>query len=174
MPKKYPIRDNNHTLEESSKRFFHSHLPVNWTAHKPEADYGIDVIVDIFEGQFATGLELLVQLKASEKSNERDVEIIDDLKVSTYNFLFDKLQVVLLVKYVRAENQAYWILLKDVPEPNQDNKTLTVSIPRTNVFNDEAWEFIKNHVRVVTDTKLAAMRAQRLQSEIPNDSAMEA
>lgn len=173
MQKKYPIQHNNHTLEESSNRFFENHLPENWFSHPPEKDYGIDLIVDIFEGRLATGLELLVQLKASEKSNQRDVETIT-LNVSTYNFLSDKLQVVLLVKYVREENQAYWILLKDVPEPNQDNDSFTVTIPKTNIFNNEAWESIENHVRVVTDTKLAAMRARRLQEKTTDNQVIEA
>lgn len=37
---------------------------------KDRADYGVNVRVDIFENDEATGLELLVQLKASNSASE--------------------------------------------------------------------------------------------------------
>lgn len=72
--------------------------------------------MDIFEEKHATGLELLVQLKASAKSSGRDTEAVE-LKISTYNLLWDKLQVAMLVKYVEAENEAYWLLFGEIPTP---------------------------------------------------------
>jgi hypothetical protein len=62
----------------------------------------------------ASGLELLVQLKASSRPAEGDNETIT-LRTATYNYLWDKLQVVMLVKYVEAVNEAYWLLLSEVP-----------------------------------------------------------
>ena len=116
------------------------------------------MIVDLFEGTDATGLELLVQLKSSENSNEAENEI-QTLRVATYNYLWRKLQVVLIVKYVVPDNEAYWILLKDVPSPNQDNETITVQIPKENRLSDIDWEAIKGYVQEVTDRKLAAQNA---------------
>ena len=131
MKKKYPIRPKTHTLEELSIRYFISCMPQYWTAFKPPNDYGIDLYVDIFEGTSATGLELLIQLKASQIGSHIETEKVS-LKVSTYNFLKDKLQVVMLVKYIAIENEAYWLLLKDFPEPNQAQATFTVHIPKIN------------------------------------------
>jgi hypothetical protein len=36
------------------------------------------------------------------------------------------------VKFIETENEAYWILLKGVPEPNQDNETFTIRIATEN------------------------------------------
>ncbi|WP_345844245.1 DUF4365 domain-containing protein [Shewanella algae] len=89
----FPQRTNTHRLEEMSKRFFSSSLPIEWTSESPEYDYGVDLKVDIFDGNDATSKELLVQLKASQSSHGREYEVID-LSVSAYNHLWEKLQVV--------------------------------------------------------------------------------
>src|SRR5688572_16305175 len=124
MANRYPQRPAADQIEEVSERFFKKCLPKNWRCEKPGGDYGVDLKVDIFEGDEAKGLELLVQLKASARPTEGDSETIT-LSTPTYNYLWDKLQVVMLVKYVEAINEAYWLLLSDVAEPNQDNKTFT-------------------------------------------------
>jgi hypothetical protein len=111
---RFPTRPHNHVIATQSERFFASALPPNWTTDKPANDYGIDLRVNIFDGQVATPLEFLVQLKSSVESSTRDTETIS-LRVATYNYLWDMLQVVLLVKYCEDVNEAYWLLLKDVP-----------------------------------------------------------
>jgi hypothetical protein len=83
-----PLRLQSHQLEELSRRCFDRCLPKNWVgsdAAKPGADYGADVRVDLFDGNKATGQELLVQLKASQKPSGGDSESIQ-LKTSTFNY----------------------------------------------------------------------------------------
>lgn len=159
---KKPIRHNNHIQEGVSRHFFEGTLPIGWTAYKPENDYGVDLIVDIFEGNMATGLNLFVQLKSSGIATVGVNEKIR-LKTTTYNLLDDMLEIVLLVKYVVEENQAYWILLTEVPTPNQEQESFTIHIPKTNIFSAESWTLIKNHIQAVTDIKLAAGRARKQQ-----------
>ncbi len=161
MNRRYPTRPRSHNLEELSERYFNSNLPENWTAEKPESDYGVDLRVDIFEGEYATGLELLIQLKASDTSADGENESIR-LRTATYNHLWDKLQVVMLVKYIADENEAYWLLLSQVPAPNQNQDTFTVSMPKQNKLSNIDWEYIKQYVREVTDEKLAVRRRNRL------------
>lgn len=153
----YPKRSETHQLEELSERFFVNSLPRNWCSEKPKADYGTDIKVDIFEGDNATGLELLVQLKSSHEASASEFETIH-LRTATYNYLWDKLQVVMLVKYVEVENEAYWLLLRDVPKPNQDQETFTVRIPKINRLSSIEWQCIQNYVRDVTNGKLASRR----------------
>lgn len=158
----YPRRPDAHRLEEASRRYFAQCLPGNWTAEKPEYDYGIDLRVDIFEADAATGLELLVQLKASDMAANGDTESIE-LRAATYNLLRDKVQVSMLVKYVREENEAYWLLLKDAREPREGRDTVTIRIPKENRLSTIDWNQVQEHVRNVTDVKLAAMRRYALE-----------
>ena len=161
MDLKYPKRPRQHNLEELSKRYFISKLPNNWTTEQPDSDYGVDLRVDIFEGEYATGLELLIQLKASDTSVDEKNEKIK-LKTTTYNYLWDKLQVVMLVKYIAEEDEAYWLFLNQVPKPDQDQETFTVNIPKTNKLSNIDWESIKQYIRSVTNEKLAARRRERI------------
>lgn len=133
MNHQYPQRVDNHQLEELSERHFRNLLPRNWTCEKPANDYGVDLRVDLYDELAATGLELLVQLKASAEGSDQDTETIR-LRTATYNHLWDKLQVVMPVKYIEAEDKAYWLLLSEVPEPNRDQDTFTVHIPKVNVL----------------------------------------
>jgi hypothetical protein len=162
MPIQFPIRSESHQQEEVSERFFRDCLPRNWTVEKPANDYGVDLRVDLFEGNQATGLELLVQLKASEASTEGESETVR-LKVATYNLLWNKLQAAMLVKFIESEKEAYWVLFKDIPSPSQDQETFTVHIPKANHLSAISWPDIQEYVRSVTDQKLAAMRTQQIE-----------
>ena len=153
MNRSYPRRLDTHNLESLSERFFESSLPRNWKSQKISNDYGIDLKVDIFENNQATGLEFLVQLKASARTSKDEVERIR-LKLSTYNHLVNKLQVVLIVKYIEYTNEAYWVLLRDIPQPEQSQKSFTVHISKTNTLSTISWSDFENHVRQVTRDKL--------------------
>jgi hypothetical protein len=162
MSRRFPQRVNNHQLEELSERYFRNNLPRSWTCEKPGQDYGVDLKVELYEGASATAHELLVQLKASTESSKQEMETIT-LRTATYNHLWDKLQVVMLVKYIESEDKAYWLLLSDVPEPNQKQDTFTVHIPKANVLDEINWKQIQEYIRTVTDEKLAARRRNRFE-----------
>ena len=158
-----PIRAETHQLEELSERFFRASMPRNWVCERPSHDYGVDLRVDLFADNNATGLELLVQLKSAAKPTGGDTEVIR-VRTATYNYLRDKLQTVMLVKFVESEDEAYSLLLRDIPEPTQEQETFSVHIPRANRLSIIPWAVIQEHVRSVTDTKLAAMRRAHLQA----------
>lgn len=105
-----------------------------------------------------TGQEFLVQVKASAVALPGDtVEL--KMKVSTLNLLRDKLQVALLVKYIEAEGEAYWLLLKDFQmQPACDQEEVTIRIPRSNRISDGPWTQIADHVERVHFKKLQANR----------------
>lgn len=158
MAKKFPIRHENHTLEEKSILYFRQSLPKDWNVNTIDRDYGQDLNVEIAENGVYKGLEFIVQLKSSinqdtHEENERQV-----FRVSTYNYLWDNLRVVIIIKFIESDNEAYWLLLKDVPEPNQDNETFTIKIPRHNSLSTINWNEMADYVRAITHKKLTAVR----------------
>lgn len=157
---KYPIRHNNHSLEEKSITFFRQHLPEDWNINSVDRDYGQDLNIEIAEEGKYKGLELVVQLKSSKEASIVADSESQTFKVSTYNYLWDNLRVVMVVKFIESENEAYWILLKDVQSPNQDNETFTLHLPRQNTLSTLDWATIVDYVRNVTDRKLAAIRVR--------------
>jgi len=166
MNRRYPKRPPTHDLETESERFFEGSLPDDWVSERVSRDYGVDLRVEIFEDNQATGLEFLVQLKSSNRATNGKAEIIR-LNLTTYNYLANKLQVVILVKYVEELKEAYWILLSQIPSPVQAQKTFTVHIPKTNTLSTISWKWIKNHVRQVTKDKLTNReQMERIRKEI--------
>ena len=156
MTGRLPQRPNTHQLEEESRRFFEGSLPLNWTCDIPQNDYGIDARIGIAIGNSVTGQGLVVQLKASATDSGLETVSVR-LPVATYNVLWEMLEVALLVKYVAAEESAYWILWKDITSPNQQQASFTVHLPRANKLSRESWIVIAQHVQFVHRTKLAAL-----------------
>jgi hypothetical protein len=169
MIKKHPQGINTHQLEELSERFFQNNLPKNWTCEKPSKDYGVDLRIGLFNGYYAEGLELLVRLKSSKKGTDREHETVT-LDVSTYNHLLDKLQVVILVKYVEEENAAYWIYLHEVPKPNLEKKSFIVCIPKSNSIEVINWDEIYLNIKNITRERIVAGRKRIIKIILYNQS----
>ncbi|MGH7481433.1 MAG: DUF4365 domain-containing protein, partial [Longimicrobiales bacterium] len=64
-----PRRPRQHQIEELSRRALRARLPEAWVVRDLNPDYGLDVAVDIFEDERATGLSFAVQLKATENQD---------------------------------------------------------------------------------------------------------
>jgi hypothetical protein len=160
MGASYPQRPVSHQLEEESERFFRQRLPKAWMCERPSPDYGVDLRIRIVENDIVTPQSFLVQLKASHKAAQGET-VPTTLRVATFNLLWDHLEVALLVRYVLEEHEAYWILLKDVPEPNQEQETFTVHVPRANRLSEEAWKYVSAYVSDIHQRKLDATRRRR-------------
>ena len=155
---KFPKRHKNHSLEEESITFFREQLPIDWNTNSIDRDYGKDLNIEICEDGEYRGLEFITQLKSSANPNDNYQTEKITLRLATYNYLWSNLRVVLLIKYVQLENEAYWLLLKDVPEPNQENDTFTIHIPKENTLSNLNWNSILEYVRDVTNDKLSVRR----------------
>jgi hypothetical protein len=155
MNAQLPIRDLARQRETASQLFFQQHLPAAWTHESPVPDYGIDLRIGVVENNVVTGLEFLVQLKASSNPSNGDYERVG-LKVSTYNYLMRALSVAMLVKYVESVREAYWVLLQDVPRPPQTQQSFTVRIPKENRISNLDWQQLRDRLVGIQDLKLAA------------------
>jgi hypothetical protein len=158
MAVRLPQRPKSHQLERTSEDFFKSCLPKEWLPNKPPYDYGVDIRVDVFNGTDATGLEFVAQLKATEKAQGSDTEPLK-LSVATYNYLKRMLHLVMFVKFVERENEAYWMWLREVDPPDQRRKTMTVRIPKVNRLSTTNWDDFQRRLVEITDRKTAKTRA---------------
>ena len=153
---KFPQRPKEHQLEGESVAFVSGHLPPGWTCDRPQHDYGVDLRVGLAAQGQVTGQQRVVQLKASSDAEDGDTVAIR-LDVSTLNLLRNMLEVAMLVKYSAAEREAYWLLLKDFPtKPRNDQKTITIRIPKSNRISANPWNAIATHVAAVHFRKLQA------------------
>jgi hypothetical protein len=140
-----------------SEWFLHHHLPAGSTWETPHNDYGIDVRIGIVRDGFVTGQELIAQLKSADEASTQAYERIR-LRLSTYNYLMASVSVAMLVKYIAAEREAYWVLLRDVPHPDQARKSVTVRIPRGNRISALNWDDLLARITPIHELKLGAGR----------------
>jgi Domain of unknown function (DUF4365) len=158
MAARFPQRPQAHQLEDESETYLRGWIPPGWACDKPQHDYGVDFLVWLSEKGEVTGQRLAVQLKASHTATATD-SVVVQLKTSTLLLLRDLLDVVLLVKYVAAEKEAYWLLLKDfTSDPRSGQHTISIRIPTANRISSAPWDTIAQHVKAVHYKKLNANR----------------
>jgi hypothetical protein len=109
MATRLPQRPRAHELEVQSEIYFRQNLPARWTCDKPQNDYGVDLRLGLVADGQVTGQQLVVQLKASEVANSTDYVVVR-LEVTTLALLRQILEVAMLVKYIAAERESYWLL----------------------------------------------------------------
>lgn len=158
MNAQLPIRDASRQRADESERFFRQHLPAAWLCDGVASDYGIDLRVGIVDEALVTGVELLVQLKSAAISNQRNGHETQRLKVSTYNYLMGQLGLAMLVKYVAAEREAYWVLLREVQTPAPTQATFTVHLPREQRLSAMDWAALRGFHGELHAQKLHAGR----------------
>ncbi len=163
MTPQFPQRPRAHQLEDESETFFRRFLPHDWTCDRPQHDYGVDLLVGLANGGQINGQQLVVQLKASERAHSLD-SVTVRLETATLRLIREMLQVAMLVKYVAAEKEAYWLLLKDFTvQPNPGQTTVTIRIPKGNRISAAPWDVVAQHVQAVHYRKLNANRPGRPQ-----------
>ncbi|MDQ0074504.1 hypothetical protein J2W34_006328 [Variovorax boronicumulans] len=139
-----------------SETFLRQHLPPGWTCDRPQHDYGVDLRIGLASDGHVNGQQLVVQLKASDRDQSPNWTTIR-LDVPTLLLLRGMLEVALLVKYIAAENEAYWLLLNDFTvQPSPGQQTVSIRIPKANRVSAQPWDAIAVHVQAVHFRKLQA------------------
>lgn len=154
----FPIRHKTHTLEQESENFLRNNLPTDWVVNRPQHDYGIDFQIEIPEDGELRGLEVIIQLKAAENSSRSEDTEAATLRVTTFNYLKRNLRVVMIIKYVKSANEAYWIFLRDIDPPHNENReSFIVHIPKANRLSTTNRDQIRTLIRTITNRKLGAV-----------------
>jgi tetratricopeptide (TPR) repeat protein len=148
-----PIRHNTHILENKSNKYFGYCLPDEWYADKPDHDYGIDYNVKIVINNEVTGLNFSVQLKSTD--NEKDGNLIPiRIKHSTLELYNTILEPVMLIVYVKQENEAYWHWFNDIKiDLTKSQETVVINIPKSNKLSSIDWVTVTKYVQNIFSIK---------------------
>lgn len=143
-----PSRPEEHQLEEKSILAFCQHLPDGWVFRKEDPDYGIDGSVEIFEDGSSTGLRFYVQLKATSKSDNREVR----LKRETAEYYLELDLPVLIVLYIDPEDRllARWIHQFDPYHGGWGEKWVTLTLSDEDEWTNQTAESIAETTRKIS------------------------
>jgi len=113
-----PGRPRPHELEEASRAGWVRLAPDNWSTEERARDYGIDLDVEIFRAQEATGLRFGVQVKGTDQVA---VPPRVRLRASTWRYwLAQDVPVLLFVWHAKSQTSA-----------SRDKITVEIHVPAT-------------------------------------------
>lgn len=129
-----PKRIDTHRIDTKAVRTIFTHLNENWLVRSlEERDYGIDLQLERFDSDDATGDFIFVQVKGTDKAFKENVQL-SGFPVDTVNyalmfdvpfFLFHTSNVSKQTKYVWLQNYVETRLEKDTPQwKTQDSVTI--------------------------------------------------
>ncbi len=137
-------RDRSHVIGDKAVRKISDLLiPEEWTISIPDADYGLDMLVEIVKDDRTTGKFFFVQSKGTDKGVRKgkidyriDVEHLKD---------YSRIKLpILFVLYSRSENKFWgcWInsIYSSLSENEKHQKSLTLSFRESdNITADSLW-----------------------------------
>lgn len=182
-------RPPQHNTDQAAKRIF-SEAIASWTqANELHEDYGIDFVVEIFDGdpssqQIAAGHDFMVQLKGTQKIDERQHSVHFDFSVEHLAYYLDKKRVPVFLALVDVPGQVgYWLFLQkaaaSLSSDWRTQKSVSISIPKSQLLHDKTAfrQAVVDAVRWMEEkwpgSPLAAVRkeAARLESIDPRMEA---
>lgn len=119
-----------------------------------EQDYGIDAVIEYFDGEDITGKLILLQLKRTGNEivplkNEPVISCSISTSSAMYAFQ-NNIPVILIFASLKSENIFYYIFLQDIPfdrELLRNQDSVTVHIPVENAISNNV-----NHLAELTNT----------------------
>lgn len=138
-------RTKAHQIDTQAQRILDSRLPVDWVTRKQYPDYGIDYEIEVFHNEQPTGIWFRVQLKGRERYQETEDSIVMPFETDKIEYYLSKVPFpVFLFVVLTQKKEIYWLFLQKyvnevlkVENPSwMDQKSVTIRIPKKNLFKD--------------------------------------
>lgn len=135
-----PKRIDTHRIDTKAIRTIFTHLNENWLVRNlEERDYGIDLQLERFDLNDATGDFIFVQVKGTVKEFKKEVKLskfpVDTIKYALMFdvpfFVFHTSNTSKQTKYVWLQNYVETRLEKDIPHW-KNQKSVTIYFPKEN------------------------------------------
>lgn len=140
------VRIESHEVDTQARRIVPLLFPSSWEHREMTGiDYGIDMLIEIFQEGCATGNYLALQIKGTAKVLEHEEKISFDVPIQTllYSELFATPVLLVLCPVNNEKKIFYYLWLQEYIKVILDNKnpkwrnnksTVTVHIPKNNIM----------------------------------------
>lgn len=99
-------RPRSHQIENISRAKLYDIIPDGWVIRNITDDYGIDVLVEIFQNEKSTGKLFCIQLKSTDKDiYGTDTELRIEVKHLEY---YKSLDLPVIILYYSVKKNIYW------------------------------------------------------------------
>jgi len=142
-------RPRQHVLESISDRKLRNLIPDEWVIRKLESDYGIDYMVEIFEGGFSTGNMFFIQLKGTDKNQEKKDEVKYQVKIKHLNY-YNTIPNPILFMIYSTKADSFWGIwsnnIKDIlTEEQLSQDSVSVVLTKKNIINNLYFKNLTNN-----------------------------
>jgi hypothetical protein len=147
-----PKRPRQHTLETLSQQYVKSVLPAEWVVEGFENDYGLDLQVEIVRNEQVTGAHFAIQLKSTDRLTIRKKSYVShSCETSTLRYFLERPELIVYLVYDAQKQVGYWLWIQDYIRQSlalgwQNQETVTIRIPKDNIFNKAAVRQLENRV----------------------------
>lgn len=143
------MRTRNQRLEEESITKFKGLVPSDWLVREKPNDYGIDLEVEVFDGDDSTGLVFWVQMKGTDAKERRKIESIQFARKKLQQFRSYPINVM-IVRYSSVRNEFYYIWSNKYLflEGSTTTDNITVKFNPSDVLSTDSKESIEEFLRV--------------------------
>lgn len=134
-----PTKSDEQELGAEGERWVCGVFPASWSITKPESgeDFGMDLLVEVFDRRHPTGWVFEVQVKATNDSFPTKDPYPLSVPTQWLNYALTRPNPVVLVRFFGVDKRALWVWVKEyanlrlaVEKPTWDTqKTVTIHIP---------------------------------------------
>ncbi len=153
----HKMRVLQHEIDTQARKKILLSFPKNWEHRELTGrDYGIDLLVEVFNKTLPTGQMILIQLKGTEK-NFQD-QLYFDIPVNTlkYSYFFQHPVFLMVCPINDINNQVYYLWLQEYidvvldfekPKWRDNKKTVRLFFPKENIVQNriDHLEFVAEH-----------------------------
>jgi hypothetical protein len=148
-----PNRTEPHRIDTQAVRVVRTKLTPDWLERGAEdRDYGIDMMLEAFDGNRPTGVLILFQIKGHAASFEQEISMAVPVKTLLYARMFQTPFFLLTVSV--ADNRAHFVWLQKYINTRlaiehkrwERQEHVTVHFPRDNVLDESGLKKIRSLV----------------------------
>ena len=170
-------RSKQHKIDNRAQAILKNNAPDYWSMQDPSEDYGTDYYVQVFDKETgeAKPIFFLIQLKGTEKFNENEEFVKFIFKTETLNHYLKKVHNPIFLIFIETTSKRiFYLFLQEYinetlnnEKPNWINqKTVTINIPKSNVFNSDKIEKIAKYGMEYSSLLVNGMPTFELETKI--------
>ena len=140
-------RNGNHRIDSRAQKIFNYETPDYWSVGKPEEDYGLDYLVQVFDNDEigeARPILFYIQLKGTTNYRQDAEHVKFRMDIEYLKYIFTKIPVPVFLVVVDVNTEDYcWLFLQEyINEELKDEelwesqKSVTLNIPKGNTFSN--------------------------------------
>jgi tetratricopeptide (TPR) repeat protein len=143
-------RPATHVLETESRTAFRSFIPPSWIVRDMAPDYGLDMEVEIVEGENLTNKVFWLQIKATDTSNNSIEKISFPLETKYLEYYESCRLPVIVLLWVKSQSRFYHVFAQKFIQERLNGEKPDWRTQKTITLNFSSESILKNFESLIS------------------------